>query len=588
MFQLAQGPGLRLNLVNNLSPTQQDLNLSQSPDRPFHPPLPPAGKTKPMSPVNTARELDLRDPDSVLNELQPMTIFSQNSCSPDALPHIHDFGTVTSMPSASRNYEFSTSPMGACGGLHMSHTVPKEFCLISHTEAKLKFERENRDLVPAQHDEMDSVGGQPSPDTDKPSPSSSSSLLNADYVAHNSVIQFCNDPTSPQSCGSGSLVTPCGVSATGMTSSERQVPEESSSHFRRQSQTPFGLPTPPPGCSKEHRVDYVPHSFIEEQSKKIQKSASAPQLDEEEQMQAERSRAENNSESAEGMDYAEEGQGFRDGNPPYNHLANAAPAIPAGKPLPCTYTAYRPDMVDHQHHYLNYQKEQPLTNSISAGCNMGGGYLDMSGGHHRAAWTQRQQQDCGQPSSADLLARHGLCSPPSFYLPDDSADSQVLDSDVRHDLDPGLSNFLQPRVRKPLPPRDIFEPRDRRPLTQDHDMLLDGPAPEYTYIDPPSTMARSLPACSSRGPAASASSVTPSTSRGTGKAVGVHHRSGRGSSAFFRQLSESQLQQVPGWNPNVTEKTVCLLGLNVEFHFVVPMGKFFWQQYDHGKTANVT
>ena len=591
-LQRTEGAGVRL--VNNLSSTERT-TIERDPNvtHPTQMPLPPDSGSGSRS---AARELDSRDPESVLNELQPLTMFSgYDSRSPAALPPVQDLSTMMPLSSVSRANEFSTSPKNACGDSHMSYTVLKEMRATSYTEPKLpvtdnhgglypsehdeasttdhraRSERENPDAAPAQHEEMDSVGGQQSPDREKPSPHTPTSSMNPEYVPHNWVIQFCNNPTSPQGCGSGSSVTACGVG----TSDGRQAMEESSSRFLHQPQTPFQFSaaarqgcTSPPCCRKEHGADYVPHSFIEEQSKNVHKSASAPELDEEDHTQNEQSCAENSREPAERMDWVEEGQGFREGN---ENQASASSAVPASKPAPCTYTCYRPDMVDPRHHYLNTPQQRPLTHSVSVDGDLDAGYVDMSGGAHRAALSQ---QDWCQPSSMALLAmRNSPCksvdssclnnsAPPRFYLPDDSTGCQSLDSAVRKTSSPELSQFFSPRARRPLPTGDIFGPRDRRPLTRDHDMLLDQPESEYHYIDPPSAaLGHSNSGCAFGGPASApsfSSSAAPSTSQPGARAVeGCVHRADWKRFAFRRHPTDNQLLQVPGWNPTVTDATVC-------------------------------
>ncbi|XP_076448124.1 uncharacterized protein LOC143284889 [Babylonia areolata] len=134
-----------------------------------------------------------------------------------------------------------------------------------------------------------------------------------------------------------------------------------------------------------------------------------------------------------------------------------------------------------------------------------------------------------------------------------ASSSRLLDSGGRNLSMPNPDPMLHSRSRHPLPASgDVFPPRDRRPLTQDHELLLDKPEPEpeYTYIDavsPPPD----LPRRSSDG------ALLASRGRRHGTAdddlgrrnsdVKLEHRG---------SVSPSELQQVPGWSARVTERTV--------------------------------
>ncbi|XP_070193285.1 uncharacterized protein [Littorina saxatilis] len=584
-----QGP---VRLKNNLSandqfnipPTiQHRLNITRSVADTCDLPAPTRCGPRSASPrsMGYPQPEMLAGPATMLDALQPMTQFAQNYGNlPANVPFLSDFnGTFSEMSDLSGNDQFTTSlPQSQRGAVGPSQTFPMQVCPTSFTDIKQPVTGFQGGRLPREDDE--SLGRQnglsrphtlgrqnavvqqqpegfaclESPDKDT-AVSSCTSLLHQDYVTHNSLIEFCNNPTSPISCGSGSSPsTPNGHPPPIVTSTAQ--PAQVLSHFLGTEIFRGGEENTPPGCNNWQQSGYVPHSFIQQMSQNLHRSASAPNLDEDlcmeegEQFAADS----NNMHVDERMDITD-AQSGNPGRPPCASLP-AGGAREDAKPAPCGYSFYRPDLM--HHHYQNFKPGHVLTHSISMDAAGDGGYIDMTGTHSTPT-SHQQQQDSGHSSSVNdprlrpSSSFDGYMNDSVSRLAHAEADSaQSLDSGAGRPSEEGMDNI--PRNRRPFPPSgsDMFQPRNRNPVTQDHDMLLSDES-EYCYIDP--APLRGDNSCDSRG----SSSSTPQAERRSsgGSLAGGKPESGHRKKFCHRsrELADSELQQVPGWNANVNDKT---------------------------------
>lgn len=361
--------------------------------------------------------------------------------------------------------------------------------------------------------------------------------LHLDYVPHSSLILFCNT-RSPQAQTVDPIFTqppaPCHT---------KTVPFKSPRSAR--------LSSP----KREDQLSYVPHSFIVHQAE-MHRSASAPSLD----MDSGSQRMQTENEEEEGMEF---GDGLVGDATPTHHATKPPPQ-------PCGYSSYRPDLANLS---LNLSSgSKPLKDSLSVDVVADDGYMDMSGTSHQYQQRPDSPDRCLSPRRDSCMSLDsyltGNCSDgddgtggggAQFYSQDNSrrqSEDNLAAGSSHSSLPPSASvpHFLHhPRNRHPYPNSDsadldssrghapastAHQPRSRCPLTEADAMLLDDPQPHYMYID----------VQSARGDTGGGEARLPQRSHG-----GVGKRR---SSGFHRELPESELLQVPGWNPTVNEKSV--------------------------------
>lgn len=371
-----------------------------------------------------------------------------------------------------------------------------------------------------------------------------SSFMHSMYISHNAAIQFCNNPTSPQSLGSNSS----SLGSAGGSDTRSQFVMELPSP----DQTSSAMPQQRTSVDEIRRLantgEYVPIHFLENMGK----TSQVPDLSEEEEnMQTENS--DSNRRPSNGMEIAGD-SGLEQDSGSYIRLAVTASSsdyTTMTKPKPCTYTMYRPGM-DNSERFANFQP-RPIPHSLSLDSNPG--YMDMrSGGPSSSSQQQFTTASSGGMHSCMSVDSY-MNSQTDLSLQNVSAD--LLDHSARNMYGPNMDPLLLSRSRHPLPVRgDMFQPRDRRPLTQEQELLLDqvdDPEPEYTYIDAASVSSHAdLPRRSSEGVLSSGDTKFHST----GRPRLFQHRHSEARLDPRSSVSPAELQQVPGWNANITEKTV--------------------------------
>ncbi|KAL8581958.1 hypothetical protein ACOMHN_027940 [Nucella lapillus] len=461
--------------------------------------------------------------------------------------------SVSSLQESVESMEYNPS---SCTGVKMP-IVPH--CAQEHDETLLK-ERvepvheimnipvaeksspEEMSMGPAEHGEMGLAEGVQFSGSSK-SPTTASSFMHAKYVSHEAIIHFCNNPTSPQSLDSNS---PLG-SAGGTNVRSQFVLEFASADQTCSAGQQQQSPSPDQNRRFVNPGEYVPVTFLENMGK----TSQGPGLNEEENMQTEYSndpRPTNEIGRESGLQ--QELDTYRlavaTSTSDYTNMNN-------GKPKPCTYTMYRPG----DDTSPDFPPRPVLPHSVSMGSDPG--YMDMQGAHS----TPSQHHRSPASSATALAAMHSSMSVDSYMNTQadlglqNPGEDPALDTSSRSIFIPNLDPRLLSRSRNPLPAGgDVFQPRDRRPLTQAHELLLEDPEPEYTYIDAASVSPQAdLHRRSSEGSLSSEGGGASYPSGGS-RAKMLRHRRSNGKVDLRGSVFPAELLQVPGWNANITEKTV--------------------------------
>ncbi|KAK7478588.1 hypothetical protein BaRGS_00030187 [Batillaria attramentaria] len=446
---------------------------------------------------------------------------------------------------------------------------------------------------PKEHDESYvDVGG-------VSSSNSSNGPCGGDYIPHNHpmLIRFCNNPStastpSPSTPSPGFPSATTSSCATTTTASGRQrlgaqmfgsVSPDSNSEFPEDSSV---FSDSFQGAERDNSgagSDYMPHSFIQKQCEQmLQRSASVPvfpallSMESDSSLMASSLNEKSHSVGGgieEGVyvnhtvhhtklitDEAEpmEEQSLQVENGSWDPTSGSStPSLDTTRPPPCSYSspfvghsvAFVPSgSAPHQYFVLDHQGGSPQVGlrDTSPATADDGGYMDMSGSG-RDAPMRSLQLDNGNLSPP--VARTSL---PAFLrldsLPVDCTPSLDSDAEMELSLDSGMRKMSAPDLTSSAS-QPHLQPRNRRPIPEMmltscfEDPSLTG---HYTYIDP-----QSVPDHPDND-AADAKSAP-----GSGAAPSLaRRRRPADRAAPHRELSDSELQQVAGWCPTVTERTI--------------------------------